>query len=194
METTLTDNGAATAVISRSEAKAHCRVYHTEDDAYIDTLILSATQVIEAETRRAFITRAFTLSLTEFPAGILSLPRSPLVSVTSITYKDEAGATQTLSSSAYLAFAINGVGRVQLKGSQTWPSVYAEGGMVVDVNFTAGYSASAASVPVALKHAVMLQAAHMYENRGSVNIGNIVNEIPMTVQRLIVQYHSGEYS
>jgi len=40
---------------------------------------------------------------------------------------------------------------------------------------------------------VLLQATHMYENRTSVNIGNIVNEIPMTVQRLIVQYHTGDY-
>lgn len=193
MQTTLTDNGASTAVITRSEAKAHCRIYHTEDDTALDTLILTATQVIEAETRRALITRAFTLSLDEFPAGTLSLPRSPLVSVTSITYKDEAGATQTLSASAYLAFAVNGVGRVQLKASQTWPNTYTDGGMVVDVNFTAGYGASAGSVPVALRHAVLLQTAHMYENRSPVAPA-MMYEVPRTVERLIVQYHSGEYS
>jgi uncharacterized phiE125 gp8 family phage protein len=85
------------------------------------------------------------------------------------------------------------VGRVVLKSTESWPATVGTGALDVTVNFVAGYGATAASVPVALGHAVLLQATHMYENRTSVNIGNIVTEIPMTVQRLIVQYHSGDY-
>ena len=195
LRTNLTDNGAATAVVTASEFKTHARIYHTQDDTYIATLILSATQVIEAETRRALINRSFAYQLEAFPAdGEIILPRSPLSSVTSVTYTDAAGATQTLASSVYHTYSVNGVGRVVLKSTSSWPTTLGTDALDVTVNFVAGYGADASSVPNALKHAVLLQATHMYENRTSVNIGNIVNEIPMTVQRLIVQYHSGDYA
>lgn len=195
MRTNLSDTGATSAVITRSDLKVHARVYHTQDDGYLDTLIVTATQIIEAETRRAMINRAFAFQLETFPAsGEIILPRAPLSTVTSVTYTDTAGATQTLSASSYHVYSVNGIGRVVLKSTSSWPSTQDTGALDVTVNFTAGYGATATSVPAALKHATMLAATHLYDNRTSVNVGNIVNELPMTVQRLIVQYHSGDYA
>lgn len=193
MRTNLSDTGATSAVVTAAEFKTHARVYHTQDDTYIATLILSATQVIEHETRRALINRAFTLQLQGFPAGgEIILPRSPLATVTSVTYTDTAGATQTLSASDYHVFSVNGVGRVMLKSTAAWPSVQDTGNLDVSVNFTAGYGATSSSVPVALKHAVLMQATHMYENRTPVGPAQMY-EIPRTVERMIVQYHTGDY-
>lgn len=189
----LTDTGATSAVVTAAEFKTHARIYHTQDDTYIATLILSATQVIEHETRRALINRAFTLQLQGFPSsGEIILPRSPLSTVTDISYETLLN-TLTLDSSKYHTYSVNGVGRVVLRSTGSWPTTLNTGALDVSVEFTAGYGATSASVPAALRHAVLLQATHMYENRTSVNIGNIVNEIPMTVQRLIVQYHTGDY-
>jgi uncharacterized phiE125 gp8 family phage protein len=194
MKTNLTDAGAVTAAVSTSDLKTHARIYHAQDDAYIATLVLTATQCIENEIRRALITRAFSYQLEEFPAsGQIILPRSPWLSVSSITYTDTAGATQTLASSNYHAYSVDNIGRVVLKSTSSWPDTLGTGALDVTVNFTAGYGAASANIPAALRHAVLLQAAHLYDNRSSVNIGNIVNEIPFTVQRLIVQYHSGDY-
>lgn len=194
LRTNLTDTGATSAVITASEFKTHARVYHTQDDTYIATLILVATQCIEHETRRALINRSFTLQLEGFPAGgEIILPRSPLSTVSSVTYTDAAGATQTLSASNYNTYSVNGVGRVVLKSTASWPTTQGTGALDVSVNFTAGYGATSASVPVALKQAVLLWATHWYDNRTSVNVGNLVTELPMTVQRLIVSYHSGDY-
>jgi uncharacterized phiE125 gp8 family phage protein len=194
LRTNLTDTNATSAVVTAAEFKTHARVYHTQDDTYIATLILSATQVIEAETRRTLINREMTLGLESFPAsGEIVLPRSPLSSVSLITYVDTNGDFAFFNAEKYIVYSVNGVGRVKLKTTESWPTTLAIGGMDVLVSFTAGYGATSASVPAALRHAVLLQATHMYENRTSVNIGNIVNEIPMTVQRLIVQYHTGDY-
>ena len=158
------------------------------------TLILSATQVIEHETRRALITRAFTLQLRGFPAdGEIVLPRSPLVSIENIVYNNQDGNSLVFNDMFFHTYSVNGVGRVVLKSNSSWPTTEGTGNLDVSVIFSAGYGATSASVPAALRHAVLLQATHMYENRTSVNIGNIVNEIPMTVQRLIVQYHTGDY-
>lgn len=194
LRTNLTDNGATSAVVTAAEFKTHARIYHTQDDAYISTLILSATQVIEHETRRALITRGFTLQLQGFPAdGEIVLPRSPLSTVTEVVYESPLFPSSVLNTSSYHVYSVNGVGRVVLSSTASWPTTINTGGLDVSVIFTAGYGATSASVPAALRHAVLLQATHMYENRTSVNIGNIVNEIPMTVQRLIVQYHTGDY-
>jgi uncharacterized phiE125 gp8 family phage protein len=195
LRTTLSDTGAATAATSLADAKTHCRVYHTQDDSYLTTLILAATDAIERETRRALINRTFAYQLEAFPAnGVIELPRSPLQSVTSVTYVDSAGASQTLSAGDYVAYSVNGIGRVQLKSTAAWPSTQGTGGLDVTVTFVAGYGAAAANVPALLRQAVLLQTAHLYDTRAPINIGNIVNEIPRTVERLIVQYHSGDYA
>lgn len=193
LRTNLSDTGATSAVITASEFKTHARVYHTQDDTYIATLILVATQCIEHETRRALINRSFTLQLEGFPAGgEIILPRSPLSSVTSVTYTDTAGATQTVSSGDYHTYSVNGVGRVMLKSTASWPSTQGTGNLDVSVNFTAGYGATSASVPVALKQAVLLQATHLYDNRTAVAPAQLY-EIPRAVERLVVQYHTGDY-
>ena len=194
LRTNLSDTGATSAVITASEFKTHARVYHTQDDTYIATLILVATQCIEHETRRALIHRTFNLKMSAFPAdGEIILPRSPMSSVQNISYTDKDGNLQVVPAGNYHTYSVNGVGRVVLKSTAAWPVTLNTGGMDVDVEFVAGYGATSASVPVALKQAVLLWATHWYENRTSVNVGNLVTELPMTVQRLIVSYHSGDY-
>jgi uncharacterized phiE125 gp8 family phage protein len=189
----LSDTGAASAVVTASEFKTHARVYHTQDDTYIATLILSATQVIEAETRRALINRSFTLQLEGFPASReIVLPRSPLFTVSSVTYTDPDQVVETFSNSLYHTYSVNGIGRVVLNSEASWPTTLNTGGLDVSVVFTAGYGATSASVPAALRHAVLLQATHMYDNRTAVGPTQLY-EIPRTVERLIVQYHSGDY-
>lgn len=194
MRTNLTDIGAATAVVTASEFKTHARIYHTQDDAYIATLILSATQVIEAETRRALINRSFAYQLEGFPAdGEIILPRSPLNTVDDVQYQDTDGNTQFLSPSKYHVYSVNGVGRVVLKSTFAWPQTSTNGNLSVTVDFTAGYGSSPSAVPASLRHAVLLQATHMYDNRTAVAPAQLY-EIPRAVERLIVQYHSGDYA
>ena len=86
--------------VTTAEAKLHLRVDHGDEDAYIDTLVATARQHIELVTRRAMVDTTFTLKMDAFPTEIRP-PRSPLSSVSSITYVDTDGATQTLSASVY---------------------------------------------------------------------------------------------
>lgn len=193
LRTNLSDTGATSAVITASEFKTHARVYHTQDDTYIATLILVATQCIEHETRRALIHRTFNLKMSAFPAdGEIILPRSPMSSVQNISYTDKDGNLQVVPAGDYHTYSVNGVGRVVLKSTAAWPVTLNTGGMDVDVEFVAGYGATSASVPVALKQAVLLQATHLYDNRTPVAPAQLY-EIPRSVERLIVQYHSGDY-
>jgi len=87
---------------------------------------------------------------------------------------------------------VDNIGRVVLKSTSSWPATLGTGALDVTVNFTAGYGAASANIPAALRHAVLLQAAHLYDNRTAVGPTQLY-EIPRTVERLIVQYHSGDY-
>jgi uncharacterized phiE125 gp8 family phage protein len=55
----------------------------------------------------------------------------------------------------------------------------------VTIEFTAGYGAAASAVPAEIKQAMYLMIGHWYENRESVNVGNIVNELPFAAQALL---------
>src|SRR5262245_32806492 len=88
----------ATEPVTRTEAKAHLRVDFTTDDTYIDDLIATARHEAEKWARRALITQTLELRMPYWPnAYSLALPRSPVQSITSITYTDDQGNTGTMS-------------------------------------------------------------------------------------------------
>ena len=57
----------ATEPVSLAEAKAHLRVTHNDDDAYITTLIKTARQGIEAQTGLGLISQGWSVFLDDWP-------------------------------------------------------------------------------------------------------------------------------
>ena len=98
-----------------------------------------------------------------FPTAI-ALTRTPVLSVTSITYIDATGTLQTLSSALYtLTQSDSGFASITPVYGAVWPSMRGD----IDgikVRYVAGY-ANAASVPDLIKSWVYLQVGAMYENR-----------------------------
>src|SRR5688572_25610126 len=93
--------------VTTAEAKLHLRVTDSDDDTYIGSLITAARQKLENENGLAFINQTWDLTLDAFPdlGDVIKFPIHPLSSVTSITYKDTDGTTQTWSSSMYVVDA-----------------------------------------------------------------------------------------
>lgn len=153
---------ASALAVSLAEAKLHLRVDGTDEDALITAMITAATETAEQITGRAIMPQTWALTLDEFPA-VIELTRVPVASVTSVTYVDTAGATQTLTgtrlrnvddySSALIVPAYN----------LEWPETLNDVG-VVSVQYVAGY-ANAAAVPESIKSWIKLNVAAMYENR-----------------------------
>lgn len=162
--------------ISLIDGKVHCRVDGTDDDVLITSLIAAARRMAEQTTGRALVTQQWEVTLDAFPSGIIALPLPPLVSVQSIKYVDAAGALQTLASGAYTVHTSGIVGRVAAAYDTTWPDTRAQPDAVT-IAFTAGYGV-ATSVPQEIRQWMLLQIAHWYAVRESVNVGNIVNELP----------------
>jgi len=169
--------------VSLSDIKAHCRVDHTDDDAYLLGLITAATNACESFTGRQLIHATYTLKLDGFP-GEIELPKPPLSSVTSITYVDTAGTSQTVSADDYQVDSASVVGRVMPAYDAYWPATRDGQYNVVTVTFVAGYGATAATVPIRLRQGVKAFAATLYEHRETVVVGAIKAELPEVCRAL----------
>ena len=170
--------------ITLTDTKLHLREESAAQDALITSLIVAVRGDAEGFTRRAFLTQTWRLSIDGFPcSGIIRLPMPPLVSVTSIKYTDLAGAEQTLAANQYVVDVASLPGRIHRAYDITWPSTRPEANCV-RVEFVCGFG-DAAAVPEGIKAAMKLFIGHLYENREAINIGDIVNEIPMGYQALL---------
>ncbi len=157
--------------LSTAEAKKHLKVEFADEDTLIDSLIVAARIMAEAYTVRQLITATYTLTLRDFPGGFgkIDLSPTPLGSVSSITYLDTSGTSQTLATSVYEAVTDDVSAKVVLKPSQVWPSVQSGKYETVTVTFTAGYGAAGSNVPESARTGMLLLIGDFYHNRGDEN-------------------------
>lgn len=175
---------AASQPVTLAEAKAQCRVQHSDEDGFIEGLIAAATEHVEKQTGRAILPQTWRLTLERFSDEI-TLPQSPLRSVTSVTYIPPVGAAQTLASSVYAVDATSTPGRIVLATDQEWPETL-DSVNAVTIEYQAGYT----TAPAPIKHAILLLVAHWYANREAVNVGNITSELPMAVNALLTNFRA----
>lgn len=181
--------------LSLEETKLHLRQDLDDDDELIQALIGAVRAAVEDMTLRAVVTQEWRLTLDEWPMcdekPRIVLPRPPLVSVDSVSYVDTLGATQTLASSNYVARKIEtGEWVIDPAYGVTWPAVR-EQPEAITIEFTCG--AAAAAVPGPIKAAMLLMIGHLYTNREAVNVGNIVNQMPLSAKYLLAPYELHAY-
>lgn len=175
-------------LLTLDEAKTHCRIDSSDEDDLVQTLIDAATAHIDGYSGilgRALVTQTWRQDFSCFDQR-LRLPVGDLIAVTSVTYYDGSNVQQTLSTSVYAALADVEGPYLTLKSGQSWPSVYSRDD-AIRVTWTAGYGATAALVPAAIRAAVKLLIGHWYANRETVVAGDraAALEIPMTADALL---------
>lgn len=166
----IADNSTTTYRINIADAGlgVQAPTVNTTADPELLSWLTAARQHVETFTHRALITQTWDLSLDGFPeSDWLCLPMAPLVSVTSVTYVDANGVTQTWSASLYTVDAPTGPharpGRLAPAFGQCFP-VTRDQPNAVTVRFVAGYGA-ASSVPGPIKSAMKLLIGHWWLNR-----------------------------
>lgn len=174
--------------VSIDEARLHLRVDHTDEDTLIEGLIFAATEALQEETRRAFITQTWRVDFCGFYEP-LKLPYAPVQSITSVQYFDATNASATVASSNY-ALVPDALGpRVDVVYGATWPSSVYSRPDAVRVTFVAGYGGPQ-DVPPPLRAALLLMIGDLYAYRETVAVGVSATEIPMsaTVKALVSAY------
>lgn len=181
--------------VSLAEAKLHLRVDHDDEDDLIQGLIEAAREKAETFTRRRLLETTEILELDRFPlgGGAIKLPWTPLVSVTSITYLDADGDSQTLDSASYRVVADKVSASIALEYDYSWPGTRAVPA-AVRVTYVAGFGASASDVPRAIRQGMLLLIAHWYENREAVAFNAAAMPLPLGVESLFYTQRVYEFS
>ena len=184
---------AATAEpVTVNEAKDQAALFHSAEDAMVDRFIRAARELLEAETARQFVTATWEQYFERFPA-VIEIRKLPVASITSVAYVDTAGDSQTLTVTTdyQTDFASpNRPARIKPAYGKTWPSIR-EQFNAVTVRFVAGYGDSE-DVPSRIKHAILMLAAHWYENREPV-ADRQKFVVPLSLQSLVASGSWGNY-
>ena len=180
--------------VATEDAVAHVNAQGVGDDTLIEAFVAAATEWVEEYTGRALINRTYKAFLDAWPVDTrgyqltaLELPKPPLVSVTHVKTYTDADAASTFSAGGYFVDTNSLKGRVVLRTAAAWPdATRAANG--IEIQWVAGYGATAASVPAPIKHAMLLLIAHWYDNRSSVETVEVVKEVPLGAEALLNAY------
>lgn len=145
---------------------------HTDDDLMLEAMAAAATKWVERYTRRALLTQTWTGWLDEWPCGSeIRVPKAPLSSVTHVKWYDTADVATTLSDITDYREVTGGEspGRIVLRDAQSWPSgTGLRTADAIEIEFVAGYGATASTVPEDIVHAAKALTHSWYTYRGSV--------------------------
>ncbi len=191
--------------VTVAELKAHLRIDQDDEDTALLALITTARRVLEGITGRSFVQTKWRAYWDQWPlrgtylgacqSREIELPRAPLlaveveeeaVAVESVKYMDEAGTEQTVAAADYTVeegISPDHFSRLRLNPDASIPALGDFPG-ALRVTFYAGHG-DAAAVPAETKAALLQLAGHLHTNPVPVNVGNIVNEVPYTLQFLL---------
>ncbi len=173
--------------LTTAEAKTFLRIDTSDEDTLVASLVKAARVWAENTTNHQMITATWDYTLDCFPGADepIELPRTPLASVSSITYTDEAGDSQVWGPSNYTVDTSHKPGRVFPAYNVTWPTPRYHRNVVV-VRFVAGYGAAATDVPENFRMAMRQLVSHWYEHREAAMPGGL-SEVPISVSALLAQ-------
>lgn len=152
-------SAAGAEPVTVAEAKTQCRVLHSDEDGLFGDLIETARNHVEKYCGVRFTTQTVAIKCDDW-CDLAYLPEGPVQSVSSISYVDTDGATQTLSTDVYEVRAEGIEARIVLKYNQTWPTI--QSGSRITVTAVVGH----ATAPPAVKYAMLAWITDAYDNRG----------------------------
>lgn len=190
-----TQTPPAVEPVTLAEAKAHCRVDTSTDDAYISSLITAAREWCEAYCDETFVHTQYRMTLDAFPHEI-ELPRPPMassgtVTAVAVTYTLENQSTATLATNQYRVDRDSTPGVIRTLYNGSWPSHLLDYNAVT-VTWWGGMGASGSAVPQRVRNAILWLVGMWYERRMAADAVNL-SEIPFGVKALLDNAKWGSY-
>ena len=169
--------------VTLATVKEHLRLpsSYTTEDNMLNAYLAAAVKTAEDRTNRQLLQATWTLKTDRFPVKFI-INKCPVISVDSIKYLDASGIEQTLDSANYILNALAEPFKITPAYGLSWPVCRIHPNSVTVV-FKSGY-ATAADVPANIIAGILLIVDDLFKNRGTVVIGRIVGEIPLTAERL----------
>lgn len=150
----------ASEPLSLTEVKTWLKISGSDEDDLLSSLIAAAREAGEKYCGVGFGSQTVTEKFPDLDQCGMALSVSPVIAVSSISYKDTAGDTQTLSTSYYGVDTQRKPGMIYPIPYKLFPLTY-DTPDAVTVTYTAGYT----TIPDAVKTAMLLMIADWYDNR-----------------------------
>lgn len=186
--------GPTVEPVTVDEVKSSLRFPLTSEDALIAMDIAAGRLYVEQETGRQLLEAVWLRSLEGFPsAGVIELPRPPLLEVVSVTYADAAGADVIVDPASYVVHLPTGPyarrGWLRPAAGGSWPTAQSGTG-AVRVQYRAGYGAAAADVPDLLRVALLYIVGSFHQFRSEVQQAQhgAVVKIPLGAASILRQF------
>jgi uncharacterized phiE125 gp8 family phage protein len=178
--------------VSLDEAKNHLRVSGGDQDDPITLLIEASTEKLERDINRGILSATWQQAMYCFPANgqAIDLMMGMNTNVSSITYVDTDGVTQTLDPSMYSYSAGRGC-VFNADASGDWPEVSTD--VVSDkvfVNFSCGVT-DEGCVPRMMKQAILLEVGRGYFDPAQENGANTDNG--KSYEKLVIKLIRSSY-
>lgn len=201
---TIADNATTTYTDNIADASlgAGAPSANTTEDPTLVMLIAAARKHAEQHIGRYLVSQTLDATFDGFPTDYTGWrdnpPRHaillpPLQSVTSITYVDTDGVSQTLATDQYLVDDASAPARIEPSYGNAWPSTR-EQANAVTVRFVAGYGAASA-VPACIKQWMALRIKTLYDNRQQLTVGGggMIEIPPDFIDSLLDSERVGRY-
>lgn len=173
----------ATDPISLAEATLFARIDTSDDSTVVADIIAAAHEYCAAYQNRSYITQTLEVTLDGWPDFPISLPRPPLVTVTSIKYYDTANTEYTWAPSNYFVDTDSEPGRIALAYGVTTPNTILRDISAVKIRYTAG----GAIAPKRVKQAMLMLISYWYNNRDAAAAGQVSREVAFALRSLLGQ-------
>ena len=177
-----------TEPVTVAEAMQQCRL--TASDLAADTnltaelqrLIVAARKYAEGVVGKSLAEKTVTAVCDYFPvSGIIELPTGPIKTLTSLSYKNEAGVSTDITNSV-IVDDFTFPSRLVLKSSENWPTE-----TLYEVNPITIVYVTADTTTGNTKAAMLLMIAHWFDNRAEVVTGQESFSIPFGAEALLGQ-------
>lgn len=153
-----------------ADLKALLRIDGTDEDSYLNSLLMSASSYASRVLNRTLITSNLVRQYDETrglrglayeykESGGLSLTYPPIVTVTRVYALDSDGVETDID--GYYTDFISAPARLYLTQSVTGREI-----ATLRIEYTAGYGDTSSAVPSAIQQGILQHAAFMYEHRG----------------------------
>jgi uncharacterized phiE125 gp8 family phage protein len=151
--------------VTLEEVKEFVKVDGVSEDALLGSMTTAARIAVENFLGRALIEQTILLKMDEWPGDVLKLPMPPFISITEVRTLDESDAPTIYAATNYYTSTGPHEALLIIKNGCTPPTNTTRYYKGYEVEYKAGYGATAASVPQPIKEAIKLMVALIYEGR-----------------------------
>lgn len=182
--------------VTSDEVKAALDISGTEKDPLITGMIAAATSYLDGWTGilgRALVEQTWRQDFDSLSLRCMRLPLFPVISITSVKYKDTSGVEQPIDVANYTLQTDDLGSYVQFLSTYSSPSLWTELPRA-SVTYKAGYANAGtdpdftSTVPDAIRQAMFLMIRQWFDNPTAAVVGQTVEKMPFAVDALLAPF------